>query len=586
MEQTTKRWNAIELFFIFCFIAIGLYLRFFHLSDRPLHHDESLHGMYSLYYFENPLTQYYKYDPLLHGPFLYHIIPWFFWLIGVTKFALRLPATIIGSLLMLLPILLRSWFSKGTILILLALISLSPTLTYWSRFIRHDSFILLGLMLMFLGFYLRWPIIKAILIGLGLGIQFSTKENSFIHLIFLLVFIFYEQAVNAFFNLQQKTLFVRFVGFILEHPISFLLGAGTFVGIFIHYYTAGFVYWDGALDGLYRKSLVYWFEQHHQERISGPFSFSFLINLFFEAWWLPALLIHLITFYKGQTWIIRVGFFFSFIFGALTHFTSDDWGTREFISQYLKLKIPLDYYLFFPLLFHGVVAPTSYLLEKRQGRATSAFFFFASLFTYSYLGEKVPWLAIYPLITGLIFFSFEFDRTFHWPIAPVILLILLHMGYTNYWSNHKHSGAKENLLSQVHTTSEFEETLVEIRSQMESNSQGQGPYLLVKTSGTWPTTWYLHGRREYHHLMGQRELTDYSYILGEPHDRELRLKLKDSFTREIIGFRGWWLPDYQEMSLKGIWNYFYKKIPWNETGQQELGLWIKKPVTNTESLGN
>lgn len=586
MEQPTKRWNPIELFFILILIGVGFYLRFYNLSERPLHHDESLHGMYSLYYFENPISQYYKYDPLLHGPFLYHIIPWFFWALGVTKFALRLPAVMIGSFLMLVPLFLKNWLSKGTIIILVALISLSPTLTYWSRFIRHDSFILLGLLFMFLAFYMRWPILKALLIGLGAGIQFSTKENSFIHTFFLLVFIFYEQIIDHFFNFQQKTLLSRLINFIIENPFATFLGLSTFVGIYLHYYTAGFVYWDGALDGLYRKSLVYWFEQHQKERISGPFSFAFLINVFFEAWWLPALLIHLLAFYKRQTWIIRVGFIFSLVFGALTHFTSDDPGTRQFISQYLKLKIPLDYYLFFPILFHGVVAPTTYLLEKRQAKAISAFLFFASLFTYSYLGEKVPWLAIYPLVTGLAFFAFEFDRTFHWPIAPVIIIVIVHMAYTTYWSNHKFPGAKVNLLSQVHTTQEFEETLVEIRSQMESNSQGKGPYFLIKNAGAWPTTWYLHGRREYHHLMGHRKLEEYDYILGEPSDHELRVKLKGHFNREIIGFRGWWLPDYKKMSLKGLWDYFYYKRPWNETGEQELGLWIKKPKDTTESLSD
>jgi uncharacterized protein (TIGR03663 family) len=475
------------------------------------------------------------------------------------------------------PAFLRNWLSKSTCLILLLFISLSPTLVYWSRFIRHDDFILFGLMTMFLGFLFRPPLLKTLFIGLGLGLQFSAKENSFIHLTFLIAFMFYEAIIDHLFNLQQRTLLQRFISFVLQNPFSTLFGLATFVLTFLHYYTAGFVYWEGALDGLYRKSLIYWFDQHHSERITGPFSFSFLVNFFFEAWWLPALFLHLFTFYRQQTWIIRVAALLSLVFGALTHFSMNDSGVNQFVSTYLKLKIPLDYYFFFPLVFHAVVVSTSYLLEKRQLKATLAFFFFASLFTYSYVGEKVPWLAIYPLLTGLIFYAFEYDRTFHWPIIPVIIMMLVHMVYTTYWTNLKNQGSPQNILTQVHTSSELEETLIEIRSQMESQPKGSRPFLLVKDEGTWPTTWYLHGRKEYHHLLGLRPLDSYTYILGKPNDRELREKLEKGHNREIIPYRSWWLPDYKRMSLSGLLNYFLKKEPWNDIGTQNLGLWIKKP---------
>lgn len=251
---------------------------------------------------------------------------------------------------------------------------------------------------------------------------------------------------------------------------------------------------------------------------------------------------------------------------------------KDFVSTYLKCKIPLDYYLFFPLIFHAVVAPTTYLLENRQERAFTAFLFFASLFTYSYLGEKVPWLALYPLITGLIFMSFEFDRTFHWPIAVVFIALLIHMGWTTYWTNYSHRNSPENLLTQVHTTEEFEAAMLEISSQMQSKPQGKGPYLLVKDQGTWPSTWFFHGRKEYHYLPGIKPLKDYDYILGKTNDDELNGILKGSYNKEIIPFRAWWVPQYQEMSVLKLWRYFLKKEPWNGSGRGRLALWIKKPL--------
>ena len=575
MEQS-KRWEPAEILLIVLLIIVGFAIRYYGLDHRALHHDESLHGMYSLYYLENPSRSFYKYDPLLHGPLLYHIVPWFFYFLGITKFALRLPAVILGSCLMLLPLLLKRYLSKVTCLSLLALIAVSPTLTYWSRFIRHDGFVLFGILLSIAGVLARVPLIKVILVALGFALQFCAKENSYIHLLFIFVYLFYESVINYAFDLNEDTLLKRLISFILQHPLLSLLGVGIFTGVYIHYYTAGFIYWDGAIDGAYRKSLVYWFQQHHQERITGPFSYPFLVNSLFEAWWLPALLVHLYVFYKRQTWIIILGFFFALLFGALTHFLIGDGPFKEFISTYLKCKIPLDYYLFFPLIFHAVVAPTTYLLEKKGAKALTAFLFFASLFTYSYLGEKVPWLAVYPLMTGLIFMCFEYDRTFHWPIFPIFILLLCHLVYTNYWANFLHSDSPKNLLTQVHTTKEFEGALKEVGSQMESHPQGKGPYFLVKGKGTWPTTWYLHGRREYHFRMGQKPLLEYTYILGEPHDQELNQKLAEYYTKEIIPLRAWWLPDYKNLSLKGLGTYLWKKEPWNMVGSENLALWVKK----------
>lgn len=575
MEQS-KRWSPAEITIIILLIIVGFILRYYDLDARALHHDESLHGMYSLYYLENPARSFYKYDPLLHGPLLYHIIPWFFYFLGVTKFALRLPAVLLGCSLFFLPLLLKRYLSKVTCLTLLALLVFAPTLTFWSRFIRHDGFVLFGVVLVVAGAFARLPLFKAILIGLGLALQFCAKENSYIHLLFLIVYMFYETIIDIVFDLNQETLLKRMTSFILEHYFVSLLGLATFVVVYLHYYTAGFVYWDGALDGLYRKSLVYWFEQHHQERISGPFSYPFLINSLYEGWWLPAIALHLYIFYKKQTWIIKIGFLFSIVFGALTHFVVSDFQVQSFVSTYLKCKIPLDYYLIFPIVFHAVVAPTSYLLEHKSGRAFTAFFFFASLFTYSYLGEKVPWLALYPLLTGMVFMSFEFDRTFHWPIVPVFILIFAHMIYTNYWSNFTNKGSRENLLTQVHTTKVFEDAMVEIRSQMESYTQGKGPYFLVKGPGTWPTTWYLHGRQEYHFRVGQKPLLEYTYILGEPHDQELNTQLAENYNKEIIPLRAWWVPNYKDLTVKNLWNYFSVKKEWNTTGAQDLALWVKK----------
>ena len=56
-------------------IIAGLLLRWLELDARPIHHDDSLHGMYGIYYFDWPNERYYRYDPMLHGPLLYNLYP-------------------------------------------------------------------------------------------------------------------------------------------------------------------------------------------------------------------------------------------------------------------------------------------------------------------------------------------------------------------------------------------------------------------------------------------------------------------------------------------------------------------------------
>src|ERR1700753_2054443 len=109
-----------------CVIAFGALLRFWGLGDKPLHHDESLHGYFSLQLMHQmehwqscfeQRTACYHYDPLLHGPFQFHMIALIYklsqWLgapeHGVNATTLRIAAATLGSGIVGLPYLLRDY---------------------------------------------------------------------------------------------------------------------------------------------------------------------------------------------------------------------------------------------------------------------------------------------------------------------------------------------------------------------------------------------------------------------------------------------------------------------------------------------
>src|SRR5712692_11412858 len=55
----------------FAFVCLTLFagvLRFWDLGTRMLHHDESLHAVYSYYLY---IGKGYVHDPMMHGPFLF-----------------------------------------------------------------------------------------------------------------------------------------------------------------------------------------------------------------------------------------------------------------------------------------------------------------------------------------------------------------------------------------------------------------------------------------------------------------------------------------------------------------------------------
>jgi uncharacterized protein (TIGR03663 family) len=132
--------------------------RFWDLGSRALHHDESLHAYFSWLL---ATGQGYTHDPLMHGPFLFHINALIYALFGASDASTRFSAALFGVILVALPILLRGERHLGRWGALTAstLILISPALLYQSRYMRHDIFTLVGtlFLLIAIGYYVERP---------------------------------------------------------------------------------------------------------------------------------------------------------------------------------------------------------------------------------------------------------------------------------------------------------------------------------------------------------------------------------------------------------------------------------------------
>jgi len=156
--------------------------RFWDLGSRALHHDESLHAYFSWLYATGGG---YIHDPLMHGPFLFHVTALAFLLLGDSNATARVTPALFGVGIVMLPYLLRGPRQLGRwgALAASALLLVSPSILYYSRFLRHDVYTVFGTLLLFAAIvrYVERPARRWLLTGtITLILLFTNHEVIFI----------------------------------------------------------------------------------------------------------------------------------------------------------------------------------------------------------------------------------------------------------------------------------------------------------------------------------------------------------------------------------------------------------------------
>jgi uncharacterized protein (TIGR03663 family) len=624
---TVPQWAVLILI-----ILTGLLLRWIGLDVRPLHHDESLHAMYGKYYYDFPAANYYRYDPMLHGPFLYSVLVPIYVSLGVSTWAARFPAALIGSLLMSLPFLLRRYLSPAAVIGLTAAIACSPTLVYWARFIREDSFVLLGMACCLYGLFGAGERHKALFFWIGVAIQFCSKENSYVHVAMVIGYVLFEFLYTSVVQREGRSLLSPVMEWVEKNPVPCVLGILSGALVFAAFYTAFGQHPEGLLDGLYRKSVKYWWEHHSMERIVGPFLFHVYVLGWYETLFVLAVLIQSWILYRRAPWVLQLAaaaIFFGAVSLALS-FRSDPKLPEYTLWRFFKLKDYLDIIGLFVLVSHSVLLTVIHLHRRERVLAAAGYWFTASLFSYSYLGEKVPWLSIYPLVSGLLYLTLFFDRHFrehpitdwrgyrpgdalYWIGTTLIVLGIIFMledGEAWNWAwiaaggtlslfalldtqwgvferinlrtavfaifvlynvraailtNFVYAGEASEFISQVHTTYQMQQVAFDIRREIETSSRGYKPRVYVEGEGVWPLTWYFRDLPEYRFdsTAPEFERKNFKYHII---NWDENAKPPPGYRARRIDLRGWWVPDYQHMTLKHFLGYAWHHRPWSSPG--------------------
>jgi predicted membrane-bound mannosyltransferase/DNA-binding beta-propeller fold protein YncE len=198
---------------LFIIIIVGaLATRLWGLGERVQSHDESIHTQYSWNLYAG---RGFQHQPLMHGPFLFHITALSYFLFSDNDFTARLPVAIMGVLVIAFPWLLRRWLGRSGALVASFLLLISPSIAYYSRYIRHDiPVILWSLIVIWAVFsYLedgraRWLYLMAA----GVSLMFATKEVAFIYNaiigLFLLGLFAIQSLGRRWSNEQLKPMFL------------------------------------------------------------------------------------------------------------------------------------------------------------------------------------------------------------------------------------------------------------------------------------------------------------------------------------------------------------------------------------------
>lgn len=442
------------------FIAIfllGAVLRFWGLGDKPLHHDESLHAYFSWQLMldmgnwigcATGRISCYQYDPLLHGPFQFHIIALTYKISqilgapdhGINTTTVRIPAATLGSLIVILPYLLRSYLGKWGTWLAMLFLAVSPSMVYFSRFAREDIYMACFTLMLVIGIVryvqsrqLRWMMLAAC----GFALSYATSEATFLTIAifgsFFIGLILWELGIRIpvrsrlkeqaaawyipktaapFFLLVYVViggLFAKIALGILDYLSTYANDpktqpiANTFVAN-LKRDTVAIVPWLGIILGVYVLSVL-WREYKGtlprigRNRIAAqldPNRQRMLDTIFTMPWthWFFAILSMMTIF------LVLFTVLFTNIAGGIGD------GVWQGLYYWLQQQQvargsqPWYYYLMLIPLYEqvgvifGIVGIIRCLARPTRFRIFLVYWFLASFFIYSWAGEKMPWLMI------------------------------------------------------------------------------------------------------------------------------------------------------------------------------------------------
>src|SRR5436189_175717 len=128
--------------------SVAFIMRMWDLGSRAMHHDESLHALFSWYLY---VGRGYVHDPMMHGPFLFHLTALMYALFGDSEITARLPMVLLGTASVAMPYFLRHELGNRGAIAASVMLAFGPVFLYFSRFGHNEAMIMFQTLLMVVG---------------------------------------------------------------------------------------------------------------------------------------------------------------------------------------------------------------------------------------------------------------------------------------------------------------------------------------------------------------------------------------------------------------------------------------------------
>ncbi len=186
ITSMTLNWETL----IFSIILIlGILSRFYDLESRVMSHDENSHVYYSWRLSEG---QGYQHTPLTHGPLLFHLTAFSYFLFGDNDFTARIPFALFSIATIGFVWYYRRYLGRVGALVGAGLMLISPYMLFYGRYVRNEA--LVGLF----GVVTIWAVLRYLETGkakytywltAATVLHFTAKETSFIYVAQALIFL-------------------------------------------------------------------------------------------------------------------------------------------------------------------------------------------------------------------------------------------------------------------------------------------------------------------------------------------------------------------------------------------------------------
>lgn len=502
-------------------IVVSVVAHLWRLGSRPLAHDEAIDAWFS---WQARSFGVMRYDPVYHGPLRFYLEGFVLEHFGTSAGWARLVAALAGIATTV--IIARSTSRLGRFGAPMAALvfTVSPTALTVTRTGREDSLVALvsvGLLLVVAAGLARPRPRLVVSAGALLAVSATLKETTLIFG-FAGACFFSGLAVVAMFRpAGTARSFVRRLRGLGTRP--WMWSTVAFLAVFVTVYSSMFRYSAGVRSG-FVDGIEYWLSQHDVQRGSQRWFFY-------------------VTIYIAYEW---------FVIGLATVGAMAAVRRRSIVGAWF---------------------------------ITMAVVQFA---VYSWAGEKFAWLAIHPLLPVFLLAGIGAEvmagrvgvrdlRTRRASIALVggMAAMVLATGFVAIRPAITAGDDPRELLVTVQTSRDVPEIVEQMAAGRRAGTLGA---IMIddRDSGSWPWAWYLHGFPDVAWATldpGQPLPTGYDAYVVSASGAAPQVPAGYEIRRFVL--RGWWLPDYGDVSVGDLARWFVDRTPWSPLGSSDQYLVIR-----------